>query len=163
MNFITHSHAYSLYPKATLKEKRGLIITCSGHNQDAAREKYRQRGWYLLDSESGLTMNEITHPDEFEFGCGRRWVGDSKCMTVALPPLELSESMPTTPWTSNSWTLEFNSNAVIKCSIFVGQRWKHCVADKDLMEIMEMPSIVKLADRFRWCVQTFGPRDLFNY
>ena len=152
MNIITHSHAYALYPKATFKEKRGLNISCRGANQEAAREKYRQRGWTLLEgTNSDISIHEATHPAKFEFAPGRRWVGDSKCMTVALPPVK-DLPLSTTSWVSNSWSLDFSkyTGAIIDCSVFVGDHWKYCVADDDLVNIMEIPAITKLARRFHW-------------
>ncbi|KAK0243801.1 hypothetical protein EDD85DRAFT_732084, partial [Armillaria nabsnona] len=47
MNIISHSHAYSLFPKATFDQKRALIITTSGSGQEVGRGKYRDLGWKL--------------------------------------------------------------------------------------------------------------------
>ncbi|KAE9402702.1 hypothetical protein BT96DRAFT_537560 [Gymnopus androsaceus JB14] len=52
MNIISHSHAYSLYPRATFIDRvssKNFKIYRLEIQKEAAREKYRQRGWELIN------------------------------------------------------------------------------------------------------------------
>lgn len=153
LNIITHSHAYSLYPKATFDEKRSLILraTYDGQRHEDARAKYRVRGWRLLPY---VSCHEATHP-ECEFSAGPRWVGDSKCMTVQLPPSGAAPSPNPHIWPSNSWKLEFDldNTARMKCRhTYETDKWKYCIAEKGLEDVLDIPTIKTLMQRFHWYV-----------
>ncbi len=109
MNIVTATHAYSLYPRTTFHQRRGLIISTNGSSQDAGRQKYIDRGWDLF---SELTVFEVTNPySEFE-AHSLRWVGDRRCLSVKLPPMEL----PFAPYpvTVNSWQMTYGWNCTVK-------------------------------------------------
>jgi hypothetical protein len=53
MNFITHRHAYSLFPRGTFQKRISLELPSS--NSDEARRKYTERGWRFVE----------THDDSF--------------------------------------------------------------------------------------------------
>lgn len=103
MNIITHDKAYSLYPKATLEERRSLMYSTEGLKQDSARKKYKKRGWSMVER---LTVEELQDPVS-AFTPGHRYVGDSKCWTIPLssPPLmDLPEGFIET----NTWALKYD-------------------------------------------------------
>ncbi|KAK0474462.1 hypothetical protein EDD18DRAFT_1457450 [Armillaria luteobubalina] len=109
MNIITATHAYSLYPRTTFHQRRGLIISTNGSSQDAGRQKYIDRGWDLF---SELTVFEVTNPySEFQ-AHSLRWVGDRRCLSVKLPPMELPFSPY--PIRVNSWQMAYGWNCTVK-------------------------------------------------
>lgn len=57
MNFASHAHIYSLYPKATFQDSIGLKITqtFTEFETTMAREKYIERGFELLDNASRIS------------------------------------------------------------------------------------------------------------
>lgn len=84
MNFITHSHAFSLYPRATFVEHRSLVCPTIGSDATAAKAKYQERGWNMVN----LTAEEARSPSsDFRHRHSPRWIGDSSCWTITLPPL----------------------------------------------------------------------------
>ncbi|KAK0187640.1 hypothetical protein F5146DRAFT_1059889 [Armillaria mellea] len=95
------THAYSLYPRTTFHQRRGLIISTNGSSQVAGRQKYIDRGWDLF---SELTVFEVSHPySEFQ-AHSFRW--------VKLPPINL----PVAPYpvTVNSWQMTYGWNCTVK-------------------------------------------------
>ncbi|PBK97168.1 hypothetical protein ARMGADRAFT_1162118 [Armillaria gallica] len=89
----------------TFHQRRGLIISTNGYSQDAGRQKYIDRGWDLF---SELTVFEVTNPySEFQ-AHSLRWVGDRRCLSVKLLPMEL----PFAPYpiTVNSWQMTYGWN-----------------------------------------------------
>ncbi|KAF9530850.1 hypothetical protein CPB83DRAFT_892134 [Crepidotus variabilis] len=87
MNIITHEKAYALYPKATFDDHLSVKHSTAGGNQDAARQKYADRGWTMVDN---LSADKI---EDSEFTHKPRHVGDRFCWQIDLvPKLELPES-----------------------------------------------------------------------
>ncbi|KAE9402677.1 hypothetical protein BT96DRAFT_990910 [Gymnopus androsaceus JB14] len=83
MNIISHSHAYSLYPRATFIDRiasRNIKFRGLRTRHEAAREKYRQRGWELIDIPSASVA--LRRCPEFS---DARCVGDSACWVIRLP------------------------------------------------------------------------------
>ncbi|PPQ66092.1 hypothetical protein CVT24_000206 [Panaeolus cyanescens] len=83
MNIITYSKAYSLYPLGTFEQKRSLLYSTQGTNQEAAIRKYAKRGWKML---RGITDEHERENPKAAFGQGRRFVGDGKCWTIRIEP-----------------------------------------------------------------------------
>jgi hypothetical protein len=85
-NIITHSHAYSLFPRATF-ERRITVKTPYQHRENSkhenARRKWEQRGWKVVDLPSAL---DFLQGATGEFRAMRRYVGDSACWIVPLEP-----------------------------------------------------------------------------
>jgi len=107
MNIITHEKAYALYPKATLEEWRSLMYSTEGLKQDTAREKYRKRGWSMIER---LTAEELKDPAS-AFAPGHRYLGDSKCWTIPLPSppgLDLPEGLIE----MNTWALKYDADLI---------------------------------------------------
>ncbi|KAF9003840.1 cytochrome P450 [Hymenopellis radicata] len=108
MNIITYNRVYSLYPKATFEERRGLIVTQSQSRPGSVEsnqyglQKYRDRGWTL----SSVTEN---HAPKSDFRPGLRWVGDGRCLSLHLPPIEGAGLFETTEAPSSIPTLEHSS------------------------------------------------------
>lgn len=111
MNFITHEKAYSLFPRATLVERRALTYLNRLHNfgHDSNRlafEKWLARGFHLGDY---LTRAEFEDPGS-AFAHGRRFVGDSKCLVLPIYPIREDLKGPGKESTVeiNSFALEYN-------------------------------------------------------
>jgi len=90
MNLISHSHAYSLYPKATFEDRVSICMsapTSISHTEldkrKAARDKYVHRGWLIVPAP---TAAAYLCPNS-EFRNGLRYVGDPQCWIVPLEPL----------------------------------------------------------------------------
>ncbi|KAK0457423.1 uncharacterized protein EV420DRAFT_1335334 [Desarmillaria tabescens] len=125
MNIITATHTYSLYPRGTFHQRRGLIIRTDGSAQDAGRQKYIDRGWELF---SEVTVFEVTSPlSEFQAN-SLRWVGDRRCLSVKLSPIELP--FISYPIMANSWRLTYGWNCTVKVeySNVEAERFKFCVS-----------------------------------
>ncbi|PBK62671.1 hypothetical protein ARMSODRAFT_1024652 [Armillaria solidipes] len=76
MNFITHSHAYSLYARATFAERRSVPSRANGPREVKAREKYNDRGWKTI---------KVSRDDPAaEFHDILRRVGDKYCWVIPL-------------------------------------------------------------------------------
>jgi hypothetical protein len=113
MNIITHANAYALYPHATFCKRVGLIIPTGGAGQDIGREKYRQRGWKLVDR---ITISEATSVltesiwDNDEFTVGDRYIGDDKTWTIPLsPPVAFYKRPVKDVLPLNSWAVEYRT------------------------------------------------------
>lgn len=82
MNIITHSTAYSLFPRLTFKRRVSHTFsvsprsTVASHKWPAVRDKYIERGFSFVPTVS----------DDPEHGSMDRWVGDSHTWTVPLRP-----------------------------------------------------------------------------
>ncbi len=107
MNLITYDRVYSLYPKATFEERRGLIVTQSSfrgsdESNQYGLQKYRDRGWTL----SSVTENHVPKSD---LRPGLRWVGDGRCLSLRLAPIEGDGLFETTEAPSSIPTLQYSS------------------------------------------------------
>ncbi|KZV80362.1 hypothetical protein EXIGLDRAFT_589166, partial [Exidia glandulosa HHB12029] len=78
MNFITWDRVYSLYPRATLEERRALVTFGKGVGFEEAMLKYTSRG-YRIET---MLFEEDTAAGAFALGS--RWVGDERCWVVRL-------------------------------------------------------------------------------
>lgn len=106
MNFISHSHAYSLYPQATFKEKQSLVC-CSneGLERDCARQKYVDRDWNLVNGD-GTPWHPTFSKEEVPPALAApvesllapfyidkdRYVGDCFTWKISLPPIPNSDA-----------------------------------------------------------------------
>ena len=82
MNVITHSTAYSLFPRLTFGQRVSRTFTSPasaprpGPKWAAAHQKYTQRGFTFVDAVSGDPIH----------GSVERWIGDSHTWTIPLSP-----------------------------------------------------------------------------
>ncbi|KAF9489721.1 hypothetical protein BDN71DRAFT_283514 [Pleurotus eryngii] len=92
MNFVSASHAYSLYGQQTLEDFISLY-TRAGEDVVAVREKYESRGWESIDyvfedpsdtSEQANTDNAASMADYDPFPPLSRMVGDSMTWIMRL-------------------------------------------------------------------------------
>lgn len=87
MNFITYNGAYSLFPRATFEERKGLIFRTPCDPSEALA-KYMSRGWDLRDTITDEEQSNLASSLRAE----TRWVGDKKSwifrFKVVSPNLE---------------------------------------------------------------------------
>jgi hypothetical protein len=102
MNVISHRAAYSLYPTLTFERRCSLICATQGADQKAAREKYIQRGWAMVE------VPELSDTKASLLASTRR-VGDCHCWTIPLPAISTDTRMPFDPLTTGTWSLQDNS------------------------------------------------------
>ncbi|KAK7022986.1 hypothetical protein R3P38DRAFT_3194897 [Favolaschia claudopus] len=91
MNLITHSTAFSLYPWHTFVRRKALEIDSGvsdvGQARVAARQKYTNRGWSMLNRPSSSSKSEFGLPV-------KRYLGDKFSWTITLcPPLQMEEML----------------------------------------------------------------------
>ncbi|KAL1693252.1 hypothetical protein GGG16DRAFT_123367 [Schizophyllum commune] len=84
MNVITHSTAYSLYPRSTFDEDRSLLMKPFSQSPKLldALNKYEGRGFTIVRSVGRFEAGDATR----EFGKRYRWVGDAMTWALPLPP-----------------------------------------------------------------------------
>ncbi|KAK7040370.1 hypothetical protein VNI00_009840 [Paramarasmius palmivorus] len=83
MCLLCYSHAICLYPRTTFIDHQTLANYRCHENQDAARQKYAERGWEVIqtvDAFRGISQ----HSDVNYFD--RRHLTDSLCWTIPLDP-----------------------------------------------------------------------------
>lgn len=82
MNIISHSTAYSLFPRLTFRERVSRTFTSPasaprpGPKWTAAHKKYTERGFRFLQDIDGDPVH----------GSIERWIGDSHTWTIPLSP-----------------------------------------------------------------------------
>ncbi|KAL1728527.1 hypothetical protein EV714DRAFT_285616 [Schizophyllum commune] len=83
MNLITHSTAYSLYPRSTFDEGRSLLMKPFSESPKLldALDKYEDRGLTIVRSIGRFEASDATR----EFGKRYRWVGDAMTWVLPLP------------------------------------------------------------------------------
>ncbi|KAF8640156.1 hypothetical protein AX16_010256, partial [Volvariella volvacea WC 439] len=114
MNVISHEKAYALYPRATFSHRRSLICSTAGSKQDAARQKYRERGW-TLEKTTPLAEQYDTRSD-FQLNCDHRrpgarsyrYVGDRYCWVIPLARTQSTQTLQADRLEVNSWRLTYN-------------------------------------------------------
>ncbi|PBK97197.1 hypothetical protein ARMGADRAFT_1009255 [Armillaria gallica] len=148
MNIISHSHAYSLFPKATFDQKRALIITTSGSGQEVGRGKYRDRGWKLFQYPSAFEVTD----SESEFQAALRWVGDRKCLTLPLTPIPSLDAFVKFPYPVhiNSWNMKYDrdNEARLEHDMLLGPVFSYCAAGGDaFLKALNESGVHKELDR----------------
>ncbi|PBK75288.1 hypothetical protein ARMSODRAFT_514758 [Armillaria solidipes] len=148
MNIISHSYAYSLFPKATFDQKRALIITTSGSGQEVGRGKYRDRGWKLFEYPSAFEVTD----SESEFQAGLRWVGDRKCLTLPLTPIPSLAAFVKYPCPVhiNSWNMKYDrdNEARLEHDMLLGPIFSYCAAGGDaFLKALNESGVHKELDR----------------
>lgn len=111
MNIITHSRAYSLYPRETFVERRGLICKTNGAEQEIGRQKYRDRGWTLIDTLHPFKYSKEVSSRRSAFRPGQRWIGDRLTWTIDLghlPTVAPSTAIPK-DMAAHSWNLVYDA------------------------------------------------------
>ncbi|KZV62859.1 hypothetical protein PENSPDRAFT_555480, partial [Peniophora sp. CONT] len=82
MNILTHSTAYSLFPRLTFHKKLSRVLASSssaakpGPQWTAVRQKYIARGFSFV---------RILDEDEVR-GSSARWIGDARTWTISVSP-----------------------------------------------------------------------------
>ncbi|KAJ7187140.1 hypothetical protein C8R46DRAFT_1058996 [Mycena filopes] len=126
MNIISHEKAYALYPWSTFIAHQALIIETPGAGQEAARQKYANRGWSMI---------KLPRVHGVELSRMARCVGDRFTWTIALPPL----LVPVPDLTVlNSWELEICLDPhVLRCQLIQSPRlkYKYVVAASSMAEL----------------------------
>ncbi|KAK0445746.1 hypothetical protein EV421DRAFT_2034257 [Armillaria borealis] len=132
MNVISHSMVCCLFPKATFKEKRALVVSRA---QAAGKQKYIDRGWRLFDS--ALAYDATNSRSEFQAG-ELRWVGDKKCLTLSFPDVESFGTSDRLLYSlqANSWRLKYDkdSRVVVEHDVIGENGFAYCVADGHMFE-----------------------------
>ncbi|SJL07929.1 uncharacterized protein ARMOST_11287 [Armillaria ostoyae] len=135
MNVISHSMVCCLFPKATFKEKRALVVSTVGRAQAAGKQKYIDRGWRLFDS--ALAYDATDSRSEFQAG-ELRWVGDKKCLTLSFPDVESFGTSDRLLYSlqANSWRLKYDkdSRVVVEHDVIGENGFVYCVADGHMFE-----------------------------
>ncbi|KAL0056852.1 hypothetical protein AAF712_016535 [Marasmius tenuissimus] len=88
MNLISYSHAISLYPQSTFRDRVSLLNSPSPRevgtrNYTDAIKKYEKRGWKMINSGSGC--NALSRHSDLNMFLRR--VGDRHCWTIPLDPV----------------------------------------------------------------------------
>lgn len=102
MNFISYNGAYSLFPKATFGERRGLTFR-SPCDPSKSLEKYMSRGWDLQDTITEKEQSNLASTFRVE----NRWVGDKKCWIFPFKDVSPESEAALDPFTLNSFSLMF--------------------------------------------------------
>ncbi|KAF5338107.1 hypothetical protein D9758_015365 [Tetrapyrgos nigripes] len=87
-NLITHSHAYSLFPRTTFENRMTVKTPYTRRETDRhelARRKWEKRGWTIVQVPSAVDFLQGKNGGEFR--AMRRYVGDSSCWTIPLEPI----------------------------------------------------------------------------
>ena len=114
MNVISYSHAYCLYPRATLLDRVSLVLLDDFDVQDAVGAKYVARGWRFI-------LDDLQKKKSFDpaFTTTMRRIDDKHSWVLPLNmggvirPAHLSRLMPCHPSVSTPWQL-VRRNAVYR-------------------------------------------------
>ncbi|SJL06520.1 uncharacterized protein ARMOST_09861 [Armillaria ostoyae] len=137
MNFITHSHAYSLYARATFGERRSVPSRANKAHDVAARKKYHDRGWKTV----------AVAPDDpaVEFHDILRRVGDKHCWVIPLdhPSDHKDQSEDDDLVGSHTWKMDFfkKKGPLMAYHIFRSSHLinKYCVTEEVASVIAKTP------------------------
>ncbi|EEB91585.1 hypothetical protein MPER_10033, partial [Moniliophthora perniciosa FA553] len=147
MNVIGYSHAISLYPKSTFRDRVNLR-NGRRRQQEAkaasARKKYENRGWQTITSVDAVTALAY----DSDLNVFTRYPGDKHCWTVDLPPVDdFVEGEPGIGCAeylkAHSWRLNYinwkETRTVL--GVFSRHRLKqeYCLATEVLEELWEYP------------------------
>jgi hypothetical protein len=112
MNLITHNKAYSIFPRATFKDRCSLMFESKVRDSMVkARDKYEKRGWTFVEG------YEIQQHDPLSgFRKGIRRLGDSKCWSISL---DANQDRTRSDWDLNSWKLMYAGNNFTPVNIWV--------------------------------------------
>jgi hypothetical protein len=147
MNIISYTHAISLYPRSTFRERISLR---NGRLREReakaykARMKYQGRGWRIINTVDPMTALDY-NTDLHMF---TRYIGDEQCWTVELPPVEdLVEAEPGLGrkefLMAHSWKLEYINQRDARTSMRVlsSPRLKqaYCLAPALWDELLDSP------------------------
>ena len=108
LNILSFSHAYSLYPRATLGHRLSLAVIPEEQLKPALRDKYTARGWTFIHTVAlpHWAVNIFKEPEQSTNECdqcphckakrdhrrntaqsfrdGRRWIGDAQSWVLPL-------------------------------------------------------------------------------
>ncbi|KAK7034577.1 hypothetical protein VNI00_012206 [Paramarasmius palmivorus] len=147
MNVISYTHAISLYPRSTFRERISLRngrLREREAKAHRARMKYQGRGWHMINTVDPMTALDY-NTDLHMF---TRYIGDEQCWTVELPPVEdLVEAEPGLGrkefLMAQSWKLEYINQRDARTSMRVlsSPRLKqaYCLAPELWDELLDSP------------------------
>ncbi|KAF5356596.1 hypothetical protein D9758_008236 [Tetrapyrgos nigripes] len=127
INAITHSHAYSLFPRVTFHSRGAVKVARTSPSFTSeqsisyrrALQKYGQRGW----SVTGVPSAHDCYRERSEFSLGTRFVGDSNCWVISLSPIDGVESehmaLEADTLRANSWTQRWELNSSFNISYHI--------------------------------------------
>lgn len=95
MNIISYNKAISLYPRATLEERRALVCQTNGSSPQEALAKYELRGWEILRALPPPW--EHTYDRNGPFRVGRRWIEDGDSWVIPLDMIGVDLPPATSP------------------------------------------------------------------
>ncbi|KAI5117833.1 hypothetical protein M0805_003310 [Coniferiporia weirii] len=90
LNAITYCATYSLYPKGTFEERRGLVCRTLDVRCKKAITKYEGRGWEL--ETTPITDEEQTDPNS-AFHFEDRWICDRKTWVIPFDTNKITQRM----------------------------------------------------------------------
>ncbi len=137
MNFITHSHAYSLYARATFGERRSVPSKANKARDVAARKKYHDQGW--------KTVGVAPDDPAVEFHDILRRVGDKHCWVIPLdhPSDNKGQSEDDDLVGSHTWKMDFfkKKGPLMAYHIFRSSHLinKYCVTEEVASVIAKTP------------------------
>ncbi|KAK7040376.1 hypothetical protein VNI00_009852 [Paramarasmius palmivorus] len=112
MSFVCYSHAVCLFPRSTFVDNFSVVNYHRNVDQKAAREKYRQRGWEMVDEVDALRgLSDRSDTNYFDY----RHVADRLCWTIPLNTVcdfvqsDLTNGLLDN-YTLNSWRYDYFSN-----------------------------------------------------
>ncbi|KAF5367969.1 hypothetical protein D9758_004346 [Tetrapyrgos nigripes] len=147
MNVISHSHAYSLFPRATFHDRISVetpFYVTQENKHQAARDKYIQRGWTMVELPS--IVDYLRPYSEFRTS-SPRCVGDFSCWTITLEPIDL----PQTP-NDSSMAVDFTPAIPIlmgpEADVVRGNMWKVVYESRSRM-MMEF-SVVTIPGKLKY-------------
>ncbi len=161
MDVITHNRAYSFFPKATFEQKLGMTMPPLSGDHDVAREKYRTRGWHItrftgVHGYRGTQGLDTSNADS-DFAYAIRWVGDGKCLSVNLPPVDLKGPTRVVPSIEySSWRLHaVHNHPTLKLHVLRLRHRQYCCAVPLLRKIVYSDEMRRLRRRFEWYALSF--------
>lgn len=83
MNYITSTHAVSIFPKSTFLNRKSFVACQEKTRQSSACIKYDNRWLHKYCGDHGpmTVVGTSVHVDEdAEIGC--RWIGDQRCWVI---------------------------------------------------------------------------------
>ncbi|ESK89566.1 hypothetical protein Moror_8699 [Moniliophthora roreri MCA 2997] len=155
MNVIGYSHAISLYPKSTFRN-RVTLRNGRRRQQEAkairARKKYEDRGWETITSVDAIAALAYNS----DLNMFTRYPGDKYCWTVELPPVDnFVESEPglgrAEYLKAHSWRLNYvnwtETRTVLKVFSQPQLKQEYCLAPEVLEELKEYPMFEEVSEQ----------------
>lgn len=119
MNVITFSHAYCLYPRATLDDRLSLVTADrSDEVIEGVYQRYTERGWRFIRNADEIPYVTKDRMLNSHFA---RWIDDGGSWSIALPlPSNFYSLLPPL----NSWTLPFRRDPALVTGWKLTKVWR---------------------------------------